>query len=63
MPKIIVYSALIPKIFGAKIILDIHDPFVELFALRPTSRETPGLATRLVELEERASVAFANHLI
>ena len=30
MPDILVVSALLPKIFGAKVILDLHDPMPEL---------------------------------
>lgn len=30
MPDVLVFSALIPKLFGAKVILDIHDPMPEL---------------------------------
>ncbi len=41
MPDILVFSALIPKLFGAKVILDLHDPMPELmmtiFGLREES--------------------------
>ena len=32
MPNFLVFTSFIPKIFGAKVILDLHDPFPELFA-------------------------------
>jgi glycosyltransferase involved in cell wall biosynthesis len=32
MPNFIVFTSLIPKLFGAKVILDLHDPMPELFA-------------------------------
>jgi glycosyltransferase involved in cell wall biosynthesis len=59
MPDILVFSALVPKVFGAKVVLDLHDPMPELmtciFDLPPTS-----LAVRLMRLFERWSIAFAD---
>ena len=59
MPDILVFSALIPKIFGAKIILDLHDPMPELmmtiFKLSPESR-----AVRLLKFFEKWSTGFAD---
>jgi glycosyltransferase involved in cell wall biosynthesis len=62
MPDILVFSALIPKIFGAKIILDLHDPMPELmmtiFGLRGDS-----LSVRLLKELEKRSVCFADAVI
>jgi len=59
MPDLLVFSALVPKILGAKVILDLHDPMPELmmtiFRLGPAS-----LAVRLLERLERWSIAFAD---
>jgi glycosyltransferase involved in cell wall biosynthesis len=59
MPDLLVFSALVPKLLGAKVILDLHDPMPELmrtiFGLRPSS-----FAVRLLERLERWSVAFAD---
>lgn len=59
MPDILVFSALLPKALGAKVILDIHDPMPELmtciFDIPPTS-----LAVHLMRLLERWSMAFAD---
>lgn len=59
MPDVLVFSALVPKALGAKVILDLHDPMPELmtciFELQPTS-----LAVRLMRLLERWSIAFAD---
>ena len=30
MPDFLVFSALIPKLLGAKVVLDLHDPMPEL---------------------------------
>src|SRR4030095_15086448 len=59
MPDLLVFSALVPKVLGAKVILDLHDPMPELmttiFRLEPTS-----LAVRLLERFELWSTAFAD---
>lgn len=59
MPDVLVFSALIPKLLGAKVILDLHDPMPELmmtiFRLKPDS---PGV--RLLKWLERRSIAFAD---
>jgi glycosyltransferase involved in cell wall biosynthesis len=59
MPDVLVLAALVPKLFGAKVILDLHDPMPELmmtiFNLR---RESP--AVRLMARLEKWSIAFAD---
>ncbi|HEY1789405.1 MAG TPA: glycosyltransferase [Verrucomicrobiae bacterium] len=59
MPDVLVFSALIPRILGAKIILDLHDPMPELmmtiFKLAPDSR-----LVRLLKLLEKWSTGFAD---
>jgi glycosyltransferase involved in cell wall biosynthesis len=59
MPDVLVFSALVPKALGAKVMLDLHDPMPELlmtiFRLGPTS-----LAVRLLKRLERWSVTFAD---
>jgi glycosyltransferase involved in cell wall biosynthesis len=59
MPDMLVFSALVPKALGAKVVLDLHDPMPELmmtiFGLEPTS-----FAVRLLERLERWSMALAH---
>ena len=59
MPDLLVFSALVPKALGAKVVLDLHDPMPELmrtiFGLEPAS-----FAVRLLKRFERWSVAFAD---
>jgi len=62
MPDFLVFSAIIPKLFGAKVILDIHDPFPELFATKFKSNNK-GLHIRLLNYEEKISMKFADHII
>lgn len=62
MPDFLVFSAAIPKLLGAKVILDQHDPMPELmetiFELEPTS-----MPVKALRLAERWSLAFADRVI
>jgi glycosyltransferase involved in cell wall biosynthesis len=62
MPDILVFSALIPKLFGAKVILDLHDPMPELmrtiFGLRENS-----FPVELLKQLEKLSIRFADAVI
>jgi glycosyltransferase involved in cell wall biosynthesis len=59
MPDVLVFSALVPKLLGARVILDLHDPMPELmltiFKLAPES-----FSVRLLKRLEKWSTAFAN---
>ena len=62
MPDILVISALIPKLLGARVILDQHDPMPELmttiFGVQPDSAPV-----RLIRILERWSFAQAHRVI
>src|ERR1041385_8972822 len=62
MPDILVVSALVPKAFGAKVILDLHDPMPELmttiFGLKKES-----LSVRLISWIEKWSMARADAVL
>jgi glycosyltransferase involved in cell wall biosynthesis len=62
MPDILVVSALLPKMLGAKVILDLHDPMPELmaaiFATRPNSK-----SFRLMKWLEKWSMARAHQIV
>ncbi len=62
MPDFLVFAALIPKLLGAKIILDVHDLMPELFMSKfgVTRR---NLLIRLICAVERASIRFADRAI
>jgi len=62
MPDFLVFTGLIPKIFGAKIILDIHDPLPEMYMSKFPSKEN-SIAMKLIRLEERLSAAFSHWVI
>ncbi len=62
MPDVLVYSALIPKLLGSKIVLDLHDPMPEL--MQVIFELSPDSATiRMLKRMERASIAFADSVI
>jgi glycosyltransferase involved in cell wall biosynthesis len=62
VPDFLVFSALIPKLLGARIILDIHDILPELYASKFHACSS-GVLFRLLVLIERWSAAFADHVI
>jgi glycosyltransferase involved in cell wall biosynthesis len=62
MPNFLVFAGLIPKITGAKIVLDIHDPAAELLACI-RGRELPRWLRIMVTAEERISMSFADAVI
>jgi len=62
VPDFLVYAAIMPKITGTPVILDIHDLLPELYASKfRVSRDS--LLFRLLLLAERCSIAFSNHVI
>jgi glycosyltransferase involved in cell wall biosynthesis len=62
MPNFLVFAGLLPKIGGARIVLDVHDPAAELLAdIR--GRDLPPWVERLANAEERISVSFSDTLI
>jgi glycosyltransferase involved in cell wall biosynthesis len=62
MPDFLVLSGLIPKLFGAKVILDLHDPMPELmqtiFGLSQTAK-----SVRLLRWVERRSLGIADSVV
>jgi glycosyltransferase involved in cell wall biosynthesis len=62
MPDFLVFAALVPRLAGARVILDLHDPMPELFeSNNPRFRHHP-LQRALVRLE-RWSIRFAHQVI
>jgi glycosyltransferase involved in cell wall biosynthesis len=62
VPDFEVFAALIPRLMGAKVILDIHDIVPELYASKFRIRQNTWIFGALV-LMEKLSVCFANHVI
>ncbi len=62
VPDFEVFAALVPKLFGAKVVLDIHDIVPELFASKFGAKQG-SLLFRMLVLMERLSMAFSDHVI
>lgn len=62
VPDFEVFATLIPKLLGARVILDIHDLVPEFYAGKFRISES-ALVFRLLLMVERLSVAFADHVI
>ena len=62
VPDFLVFTAWLPKLRGAKIILDIHDLLPELYASKFGCSERSTLF-RLLRVVERISTEFADHVI
>lgn len=62
VPDFLVYTALLPKLTGAKVLLDIHDILPEFYAGKFGVNHT-ALSIRFLKLVERASAGLANHVI
>ena len=62
MPDFLVFAALVPKLFGARIILDVHDLMPELYECKfGPERRRPFI--RLITWMERRSIGFAHRAI
>jgi glycosyltransferase involved in cell wall biosynthesis len=62
MPDILILSALLPKVLGAKVILDLHDPMPELM-MTIFNLEKNNFGVRLITGLEKWSIARADLVI
>jgi glycosyltransferase involved in cell wall biosynthesis len=62
LPDFLVFAALVPKVTGARVILDLHDLMPEFCAARFNSDVNSWLV-RLVRWQEQLSCRFADHVI
>jgi glycosyltransferase involved in cell wall biosynthesis len=62
MPDFLVFSALGPKLRGARVILDLHDPMPELL-MTIFGIEEKSFGVRLLKLLEKMSIAFADQVL
>ncbi len=65
VPDFLVFAGWLPKLTGAKIILDVHDLLPEFYdnKFRGANNARKSSALNLLKRLERASAAFADHLI
>jgi glycosyltransferase involved in cell wall biosynthesis len=62
MPDFLVFCAVVPKLFGRKVILDIHDPMPNTFASKFNSGES-GFFFRFLLWQELLSARFADRVV
>ncbi len=62
MPDFMVFVALVPRLLGAKVVLDVHDLMPELYQTKFSLRESHWLI-RFITWMERRSVGFAHRAI
>ncbi|HET9417261.1 MAG TPA: glycosyltransferase family 4 protein [Candidatus Limnocylindria bacterium] len=62
VPDFLIFAGLVPKLNGARLLLDLHDLMPEFFASRFGGR-LDSLPVRAVLLQERLSAGFADHVI
>jgi glycosyltransferase involved in cell wall biosynthesis len=62
MPDFLVFSTIVPKLCGTKIILDIHDPMPNTFASKFKEGEH-GFFYRLLLWQERLSAVYSDRVI
>jgi len=62
MPDFLVFTTLVPRLFGCKVILDIHDPMPNTFASKFRVPEG-GFFYRMLLLQERLSAAYSSQVI
>lgn len=62
MPDFLVFLGVIPKLFGTKIILDLHDPTPEMLMTKFSGGEKNKL-TKLLLWQEKVSIRFAHTVI
>lgn len=62
IPDFLVFSSLIPKLMGSRIILDLHDLMPEFFQSR-VGENNHKFLSQMIVLQERLSCKFADHVI
>ena len=62
-PDFLVLAALVPKLLGARVILDIHDFAGELFAMRFGAKPGTKQAERMLELIEWLAARFSDAVV
>jgi glycosyltransferase involved in cell wall biosynthesis len=62
VPDPLVFAALVPRLLGARVLLDLHETMPEFFASR-FGKSTEARVVRLVAAAEQASIRFATHVI
>ncbi len=62
MPDFLVFSALVPKLLGCRVVLDIHDPMPDTFTSKFTGKKA-GAVRRILLWQEQLSAWFADAVL
>jgi glycosyltransferase involved in cell wall biosynthesis len=62
LPDFEVFATFLPRLFGAKVILDIHDPLPDFFSAK-FGYDTRGFYCKMLGLVEKWSCRYAHHVI
>jgi glycosyltransferase involved in cell wall biosynthesis len=62
-PDFLVLAGFLPKLMGARLVLDIHDLAPEMFEMRFAGRRWSGLATRVLRRVERLALGTADAVV
>jgi len=63
LPDFLVFSCLVPKLLGKKIILDFHELFPEFLMQQNPALTINSFLIKILLFQERKSFGFANHII
>jgi glycosyltransferase involved in cell wall biosynthesis len=61
MPNVLLFAAIVPKIFGAKLMLDVHDLMTVNYMAKFNTGEN-ALPVRVLRVEQWLSAMFADHV-
>lgn len=62
MPDILIFTAMVPRLMGTPVILDLHDLMPEVY-MSKHSLQTPDLVTKLLRVLENLATRFASSVI
>ena len=63
MPNFLVFSAIIPKLFGAKVVLDIHDLMIPIYLTKFSNKAIIKFFETFLKFEQAISLRFVDHII
>ena len=62
MPEFLVFTTLLPKLFGSKVILDVQDPSREVY-ISKYGHKGKDFILKIIEVQERLSFLYSDRLI
>lgn len=62
MPDFLVFVGVIPKLFGSKVILDLHDPTPEMLMTK-YAESKDSIWTKLLKWQEKVSIRFSHKVL